>query len=160
MTDEARGYLDKAATYIKSARLLYRSGDMDSAASRLYYAMFYCAEALLLSENLRFSSHRGVISSFGEKFVKKGRVAPKYHEWLRDAFDKRQFSDYRVLSGLGDEDVRLMVERAEIFLQLALKMLDQTGESHYPSVSEKRVDYKVPKTRKKPTKPSKKRRKG
>jgi uncharacterized protein (UPF0332 family) len=113
MTTEARGYLEKAAIYIHSARLLHHSGDMDSAASRLYYAMFYCAEALLLSDGLRFSSHRGVISSFGEKFVKQGRASPKYHEWLRDAFDKRQYGDYRVLSGLESEDVRLMVERAE-----------------------------------------------
>ena len=38
--------------------------------------MFYCAQAMLLTKNLSFSSHKGVISAFGEHFVKTG-VFPK-----------------------------------------------------------------------------------
>ena len=53
MTTEILGYLNKASKYIQSARILLREGDVDSSASRLYYAMFYCVEALLLSEGLR-----------------------------------------------------------------------------------------------------------
>ena len=121
MTPEAKGYLDKADRFLHSAQLLLEAGDTDSAASRLYYTMFYCAEALLLSEGMKFSSHRGVISSFGEKFVKTGRVSPDYHEWLRDAFDKRQYGDYQILSGLEVEDIRLMADRAQKFIQITRK---------------------------------------
>jgi hypothetical protein len=39
--------LTKAERYVRSAKLLVQHGDLDSAASRLYYAMFYIAEALL-----------------------------------------------------------------------------------------------------------------
>ena len=47
-------------------------GDYDSCASRCYYAMFSIAQAALLTKGLRASSHKGVISLFGEHFVKTG----------------------------------------------------------------------------------------
>ena len=143
MTSEIQGYLDKAVQYLKSAKMLYKAGDVDSAASRLYYSMFYCVSALLLADGMKFSSHRGVISSFGEKFVKTGRVSPKYHEWLRDAFDKRQYGDYRAPSGLESGDVRLMLERADSFLELARKLLkDKSGDT--PSgIAESPAVYKA-----------------
>jgi uncharacterized protein (UPF0332 family) len=40
--------LAKARKYLASAETLRREQDFDSAMSRLYYAMFYAAEALLL----------------------------------------------------------------------------------------------------------------
>ena len=40
--------------------------------SRVYYAMFYSVEALLLTEGISVSSHKGVISVFGERFIKTG----------------------------------------------------------------------------------------
>ena len=57
--------LEKAERFIRSARILAADGDFDSAASRLYYAMFYMAEALLETRGLSFSSHKAVISAFG-----------------------------------------------------------------------------------------------
>jgi uncharacterized protein (UPF0332 family) len=44
----------KAERSIRSARLLLSDGDVDAAASRLYYAMFYIAEALLDAKGLSF----------------------------------------------------------------------------------------------------------
>lgn len=55
---------------MKSARLLIKGGNYESAMSRVYYAMFYCVEAVLLNKRLSFSSHKAVISTFGEHFVK------------------------------------------------------------------------------------------
>jgi len=46
--------LEKAERYIRSAKLLAGDGDYDSAASRLYYAMFYIAERLLEVKDLSF----------------------------------------------------------------------------------------------------------
>ena len=41
----------------------------DIAVSRAYYAMFYCAEALLDADGLAFSSHAAVVSGFGLHFA-------------------------------------------------------------------------------------------
>jgi uncharacterized protein (UPF0332 family) len=57
--------LSKAKRYLRSAEVLAEDGDFDSAASRLYFAMFYIAEALLQARGLSFSSHHAVIAAFG-----------------------------------------------------------------------------------------------
>lgn len=84
MSEELPGLLDKARRYIASAELLRAAGDYDSAASRLYYAMFYCAEALLLVKGLTRSSHQGVIAAFGQYLVKTGELPVEMHRWLID----------------------------------------------------------------------------
>lgn len=68
--EQLKAMLKKARRYMKSAETLRLEADYDSAISRLYYAMFYCAEALLLTRGLRFSSHKAVISAFAQHFVK------------------------------------------------------------------------------------------
>ena len=50
----------KADRYLRSAELLLKDGDFDSCVSRCYYAMFYSPEAILLTKDLKASSHKGV----------------------------------------------------------------------------------------------------
>lgn len=66
MRGESQALLAKARRSIDPAGLMRAAGDYDSAVSRLYYAMFYCAEALLLTKGQTRSSHRGVIGAFGQ----------------------------------------------------------------------------------------------
>jgi uncharacterized protein (UPF0332 family) len=42
----------------------------------------------------RFSSHKGVISAFGEHFIKTGIVPKEQGRALNKAFEKRQIGDY------------------------------------------------------------------
>jgi uncharacterized protein (UPF0332 family) len=44
---EILSLVEKARRSPKSAKLLLSEGDYDFAISRAYYAMFYCAEAVL-----------------------------------------------------------------------------------------------------------------
>lgn len=72
MNAEVKKLIQKSKRSLKAAENLFRDKDYDFAVSRAYYAMFYAAEALLLTKNLSFSKHSGVISGFWEHFVKKG----------------------------------------------------------------------------------------
>lgn len=54
---EITAFLDRARENIRVAEILINENSSDIAASRAYYAMFYTAEALLLSRDLTFSSH-------------------------------------------------------------------------------------------------------
>ncbi len=45
-------------------------GDYDSTVSRVYYAMFFIVESLLLTKNIKVKTHSGLISKFGENFIK------------------------------------------------------------------------------------------
>jgi len=58
-----------------AARRLAEDGDHDFAVSRAYYAMFYLAEAMLLTRDLRFFKHAAVISAVAQHFVRPGMLA-------------------------------------------------------------------------------------
>jgi uncharacterized protein (UPF0332 family) len=119
VAEEIKGMLAKSRRYLASAKLLRQAGDFDSAVSRLYYSMFYGAEALLLSQEKTFSSHRAVIAAFGETFVKSGLLRKEMHHWLHRAFEKRQISDYEFMSGISETDVMDLQEKAEEFIKRA-----------------------------------------
>ncbi|MCL5264130.1 MAG: HEPN domain-containing protein [Chloroflexi bacterium] len=87
--------LAKARRYLDTAEVLRQHGDYDSAVSRLYYAMFYCAQALLRAEGVTFTKHQAIIATFGRQFAKTKVLLPELHPWLRNAFDRRQASEYQ-----------------------------------------------------------------
>lgn len=91
---EINSLIERAKKYIKSAEILLENEDYESSVSRIYYAMFYSVQALLLTRNMSFSSHKGVISAFGEHFIKTGIFPKNMGRELNKAFEKRQISDY------------------------------------------------------------------
>ena len=88
------GLLAKAERSFAACEILLREGHADSAASRVYYGYFYVAEALLLSEGLRFSSHGQVVGRYGQRFAKTGALDRRYGRLLARAFALRQLADY------------------------------------------------------------------
>ena len=127
MNEESRALIEKAKRYVRSAEILRVVKDYDSAASRLYYAMFYCAEALLLSKGLTYTTHRGVISGFGQHLVKRGELPAEMHQWLREAFDKRQRGDYISVSLIDEQDVQDLQVKGEQFIQQTEAFLQRGG---------------------------------
>lgn len=109
----------KDERFIRSARLLADDGDFDSAASRLYYAMFFLAEALLAVRGASFSSHSAVISAFGQQFAKTREIDPRFHRALLTGFSQRQLGDYAISSGLSDVDIESLADEAVNFLAAA-----------------------------------------
>jgi uncharacterized protein (UPF0332 family) len=113
--NEIGALIAKAQRYLKSAKLLLEDGDYESSISRSYYAMFYCAQAALLTKGLTFSSHKGVISVFGELFIKTGVFPREFGRELNKAFEKRQLGDYESVSAVSEEDAQEILIRAKEF---------------------------------------------
>jgi uncharacterized protein (UPF0332 family) len=106
--NEISSLIERAKRYLKSAEILLEEGDYESSVSRTYYAMFYSAQAMLLTKNLSLSSHKGVISAFGEQFVKTGIFPKEMGRELNKAFEKRQIGDYEytfVISKMEAEEI-------------------------------------------------------
>ncbi|RLA93522.1 MAG: hypothetical protein DRG69_06965, partial [Deltaproteobacteria bacterium] len=59
---EIKDLIRKAEKFLTTAEHTLNIGDYDSCVSRCYYAMFFMAEAALLTKGLTASSHKGVIS--------------------------------------------------------------------------------------------------
>ena len=124
MNKSVQAFLAKADRALRAAETLLGTGDADFAIARAYYALFYIAEALLLSKDLRFRKRNSVHAAFGEHFAKSGLLDPKFHRWLLDAFDQRILSDYGVEAELTSEDARRVLAHAREFLAEARRLLD------------------------------------
>jgi uncharacterized protein (UPF0332 family) len=113
---QIQSLIEKARRYLRSAELLIQDGDYDSAVSRSYYAMFYSAEAALLKKEMTFSSHKAVISAFGQYFVKTGIFDKKMGRDLNIIFGERQLGDYESNFSISEDNARHTLETAQGFV--------------------------------------------
>ena len=119
MTPEIQALLDKAKENLKAANLLHQNDYTAIAASRAYYAMFYVAEALLLSRGLTFSSHAAVLAAYGREFAKTGDLEPRFHRYLLDTQDLRQSGDYGTNPAVTREQMEQVLQWAQEFIAAA-----------------------------------------
>lgn len=110
--------LARARELLGSAKLLLDHGDTASSISRAYYAMFMAAEAALLSIGVSASSHRGVVATFGEHFVKTGPFAKADGRDLAYAHEQRVAAEY-------DPSTRVPVEEATALLRTATGFVEK-----------------------------------
>jgi len=117
MKEEIRDLIEKAGKFLITAQQALNTGDYDSCASRCYYAMFFMAEAALLTKSLTASSHKGVISLFGEHFVKTEIFDRDLGKALNDAYDKRLVGDYGVGFTVTEQQAKDLLGTAQNFVQ-------------------------------------------
>jgi len=122
---EINSLIERAKRYRKSAEILLGEGDYESSVSRTYYAMFYSAQAMLLTKNLSFSSHKGVISAFGEQFVKTGIFPKEMGRELNKAFEKRQIGDYEYTFVISKMEAEEILENGEKFIETIAQHLNE-----------------------------------
>ena len=123
MKEETAALMEKAERAIQSAENIMEDGDLDFAVSRVYYAMFYIASALLGEKDLYFSKHGGVHGAFGRYFVKTGEFDPKYQRWLVTTFSQRIAGDYGATSDFILEDAQEFIAQAREFFIAAQNYL-------------------------------------
>src|ERR1051325_1531996 len=125
MNREVHQLMEKSKRSLKTAKKIFKDGELDFAGSRAYYAMFYVAEALLLQKGLSFSSHSAVIANFGKEYARTGILNPKFHQYLIKAQDRRNVGDYAIGTSLTKEEVTEMLTWAKEFIKTAENYLKQ-----------------------------------
>ncbi len=123
--NEIRSLVERSKKYLRSSRMLFDAGDNESSVSRTYYAMFYCAEAILLSKEMSFSSHGGVISAFGKFFVKTDIFPREMGRELNRAFEKRQLGDYACTFVISREEADQILEKGREFVERVIHYLEE-----------------------------------
>jgi len=113
--DQIAALLRKCCQSVDAARELMGKGYYEFAVSRAYYAMFYATEALLMSKDLRFAKHKGVIAAFGEHYVKTGLFTQEHATMLTDAFEDRAEGDYDFMASFSREEAQSALEKAARF---------------------------------------------
>lgn len=124
---EIRELFRRANRALATAKLNLDDGDNDACASRSYYAMFYAAEAVLLTKEMDFSSHRSVISLFGQHFTKNGLLPRGLSRDLNKAFEDRMKGDYGIEYKTPHETAVQALSRAENFVGEIKRYLVKEG---------------------------------
>jgi len=115
--------IKKANRALKSTKTLLEDGDYDGSVSRTYYAMFYSVEAVLLTKNLKFKSHGGVISALGKYFIKTNIFPIEMSRQLRNAYDKRQIGDYDFFINIPKSEAKKILKNGQSFINEIIKYL-------------------------------------
>lgn len=115
--------LFKSQRSFEAAKELLHHGDPDFAASRAYYAMFYAAEALLLTKELSFSRHKALISGLHEHFVKPGLIDQELHQAFHKAFNHRQTADYSSTMSVDIEQAKTILSNTEKMLKAVRSLI-------------------------------------
>lgn len=108
--------IEKAKDSLDAAKSLFENGFYDFSVGRSYYAMFYTAEAVLLTKNLSFSKHSAVIAAFGKEFVKPAILPKKLRECMVSAFDMRQLGDYGAPGSVSEERAQSLIRETKEFI--------------------------------------------
>ena len=123
MSEEVKKLIAKSEHALKVAEELIKGGYPSDAASKIYYAMFYAAQALLKANNIDVTKHSAVESSFGYYFAKAGKIEAKYHKMLLEARKIREIADYDIQDEIVEPEASLKVEQGKEFVQAIKKLL-------------------------------------
>ena len=120
-------YLTRSHEEVDTARLLFANGKYKVALTRAYYAVFYAASAVLLSEGIKRSKHSGVQSAFRQSFIKLGVIEAEYSDIYGAARDARELSDYELWFMPAEEFTETVIADAEKFVARMERYLREVG---------------------------------
>lgn len=106
----------KGERALRAARQHVKHGDHDFASSSAYYAVFHMMQAALLTKQLTFSKHAGVISGFSEHFIKPGIFPSDFGQKIQRLRKDRELGDYGYILTVDPHDTQQDVAAAaEVF---------------------------------------------
>ena len=123
MKEEVVKLIQKADHALEVASELINGGFPSDSASKIYYAMFYAAQALLKSEDIEVKKHSGVESAIGYHFTKPGRIEPRFHRMFINARKLREIADYDIQEEISESTATIMLEEGKEFIKLMKVML-------------------------------------
>lgn len=95
----------RAKDTYEDAQILADRLKWNSTINRLYYSAYYAVMALLLSSELKPSTHNGAKSNFTEHFIKTERIPKEFGKIYSQLFTWRQKGDYDDLFDFDEEKV-------------------------------------------------------
>lgn len=110
--EAVRLLMEKADDALRAARLV-QSESPATAVNRAYYACFYAASAVLITEGRHFVKHTGVRSALHQHLVKTGRVSPEIGKIYDSLTISRQKADYESTAIWTPSQAAKAIESAE-----------------------------------------------
>ena len=98
------------------ALLLATQGHWNAVANRLYYSCYYMVNALLIKNDLNYSSHNGVKTEFHKSFIKTELVSKNSGKIYSRLFNLRQEGDYIDFQRFEQKDIEPFIHDVDKFL--------------------------------------------
>lgn len=118
----AKYRMEKAKITLLDAKNFMGKASLESVVNRIYYAVFYAVNALLITKGLSSSKHSGVRALFNKEIVNNGLIEKQFGEFYSDMFDRRQKGDYKDFVIFEEDDVKKWLSNAEKFINETEKL--------------------------------------
>ncbi len=122
--DLSKYRLTRAHETLDEIPTLMSLGYYNTAASRLYYACYYAAVALLVKNNITANSHAGVKTMLGLHFISKGFITKNSGKVYSTLFEFRQRSDYDDFVYVEKDEIEEAYPKAKEFISEIDSILD------------------------------------
>lgn len=109
--------MERAYDSMKEAQLMAEKSFYNAAINRLYYACYYAAVALLLTNDIPAQTHSGVKTMLGLHFIAKGKLSSSAGKTLSVLFSQRHSSDYDAFVYCDKDMVDEYYPKAEAFIE-------------------------------------------
>lgn len=116
--------IESARKTFEAASVLAENGFWNSTVNRLYYALFYAVNALLVLNGIHSKSHAATKSQFSLYFVKTGKFDKKYGRLLSELSDWRQKGDYENIFDYDNDSVKPLFEPVKEMIDLIEKEIN------------------------------------
>lgn len=117
--------MKRAKETIKEAEFLATENYYNATINRLYYAVFYAAQALLLHKDISAKSHNGIKTMLGLHFIAKGKLTIEAGKTYNSLFNLRHSNDYDDFVYCDQQTVDEYLPRAKNFIADIEKLLEQ-----------------------------------
>lgn len=111
-------YLEKADDALIAAKDNIKLDHLDTAQNRTYYAIFNVVSTLAFINNFATAKHKQLLGWFNRKFVYEEKIFDEnLMDIYKEAYLKRQKSDYEKMFYTNKEDVEELLEKAIFFVE-------------------------------------------
>lgn len=115
--------IKKSSQSLETARMLFEQTKFEAVSSQSYYAVFHILQAVLLTKNLSFAKHSGVISAFSKFFIKERIFPEDFGRKIKDLRKDRELGDYDYFCHISSERAATDLKNAEEIMKAIKKYL-------------------------------------
>lgn len=115
--------LEKANRTYDAAMIMIEKEHWESAANRLYYALFHAVNALLIHDGHQVNTHKGSHAMFGMYYIRTNKLPREYSNIYQKLESIRDESDYNWAYNIVPEDISEKVTTARQMIDTIAAMV-------------------------------------
>ena len=118
--------LEKAKVALCDADFLNSNQRYNLAANRLYYALYYAASALLISQGIPTKTHSGLITQIHLQLIKTNILTQEDGKLLKVMFNMRHEGDYEDFIDVQKEDIEEFAPKVHCLVKKLISLTKAT----------------------------------